>query len=34
MLGNLRTIYFIEDSKDLSDKNPGFDLASPQAYKM
>ena len=34
MLGNLLTIYLIEDSRDLSDKNPGLDFASPQAYKI
>jgi hypothetical protein len=31
MLGNRRTIYLIEDSSVLSDKNPGFDFASPHA---
>lgn len=32
MLGNRRTIYLIEDSSVLSDKNPGFDFASPHAW--
>lgn len=30
--GNRRTMYLIADSNVLSDKNAGFDLASPHAY--
>jgi len=32
MFGNRLTMYLIEDSSVLSDKNPGFDFASPHAW--
>ena len=34
MFGNFLTTSFIVDSSDLSDRNEGFELASPQAYKF
>jgi len=32
MFGNRLTIYLIDDSSVLSDKNAGFDFASPHAW--
>lgn len=34
MFGNFLMTSLIEDSKVLSDKNAGFEFASPQAYEI